>query len=471
MKRWIWIIVALLIIAVGIAGWAILRNRQASAALAALQTVPARRGQLTAVVGATGTVRANQNARLTYAASGEVGEIHVGLGESVGRDALLAELAADSLPTPVILARVDLVNARKALDDLLTSTVQAAQAEQNLVLAQEALNSAVRSWRFFRSASPRSTSYEQRSAQLQRSAAEERLTAAQIALVALGPDDPELPAAEQAVEDAQAELDLGNWLVAWYQGEIPGEIDHARLDASVALAQANLEEAQRVWERVAGGAHPDDIASAEARLAAAEATLASARVRAPFAGTITSVNASAGDLVSPGSAAFTLTDLSRLFVDVEISEVDINRVSIGQPVTLIFDAIPTQKYNGEVVEVALTGTALQGVVNFLVTIELLDADQAIRPGMTAAISIVVESVEDVLLVPNRAVRVNEGRRVVYILEDGLPVAVPIELGASSESDSEVVGGGLKEGDLIVLTAINNGINFGPPGGGMFGGRR
>ena len=147
---------------------------------------------------------------------------------------------------------------------------------------------------------------------------------------------------------------------------------------------------------------------------------------------------------------------------------DINSVSIGQPVTLSFDAILGKEYHGEVVEVAQTGTVVQGVVNFKVTVELTDADQDVKPGMTAAVNIVVNEMQDVVLVPNRAVRLVDGERVVYLLVDGQSVKTDISLGASSDTVSIVAGGDVNEGDTVIL---NPPVEFGPgsgPGGG-FGG--
>ena len=470
MKRWIWIVIAVAVIGAVLIGLRVINSRQEAAALESLETVVAERGSLTALVGATGTVRANQNAVLTYAASGTVGEILVSAGDVAIKDEVLATLDQSSLSAQLILAQADLVSAQKALDDLLVSQVQQTQAQLALSQAQDALNTAVHNWRNFRLSDEKDTWYEEVSASQQLNLAEDRLEAALAEYDALADGDPGKTAAQQAVNDAQVGVDLANWLVAWYEGEDPGEIDHALLDANVAIAQANLEEAQRAWERVADGPHPDDIAAAEARVAAAEATLAMARVSAPFGGTITSVDAMVGDLVNPGSLAFALADLSHLYVDVAISEIDINRVQLGQEVSLTFDAISNQTYQGNVSAVGLVGTAVQGVVNFTVTIELLDTGEAVRPGMTAAVSIVVKQVDDVLLVPNRAVRVVDGQRVVYIMADGNPEVVTIELGASSDTYSEVVGGDLQEGDLIILSVINDFSNFGPPHGGfMFGG--
>jgi HlyD family secretion protein len=131
---------------------------------------------------------------------------------------------------------------------------------------------------------------------------------------------------------------------------------------------------------------------------------------------------------------------------------------------LTFDAILGREYHGEVVEVTQAGTVEEGVVNFTVTVELTDADAAVKPGMTAAVNIVVEELQDVLLVPNRAVRLVDGERVVYVLQDGQSVKKNIRLGSSSDTMSIVAGGDVQEGDVVIL---NPPVEFGPGGPGGF----
>jgi HlyD family secretion protein len=234
------------------------------------------------------------------------------------------------------------------------------------------------------------------------------------------------------------------------------------LDANVAIAEAQLADAQREWERLRDGPDSEDIAAAEARVAAAQASANMARIAAPFAGTITRVDVMPGDQVTPGALAFGLADLSQLLVDVEVSEIDIDRVRPGQTVTLTLDAVLARTYQGTVTGVGLTGNAVQGVVNFPVTVEILDADASVRPGMTAAVNIVVDQIENVLVIPNRAVRVQDSQRVVYVLRNGVPQAVPVVLGASSDTNSQVLEGEVQAGDLIVL---NPPLQLGPGAGG------
>ena len=212
--------------------------------------------------------------------------------------------------------------------------------------------------------------------------------------------------------------------------------------------------------------NPDDLAAAQARLLAAQITVDSRLLTAPFAGTITEVDNKPGDQVTPASLAFRLDSLDHLFVDVLVSEVDINSISVGQPVELIFDAILDKQYKGIVNQVAPVGDAIQGVVQFNVTVELTDADENVKPGMTAAVNIIVNQITDVLLVPNRAVRLVNGQRVVYILVNDQLKKVDVTLGASSDTNSQVVTSDLQVGDNVVLNPpqdlfSSSGGPFGP----------
>ena len=236
-------------------------------------------------------------------------------------------------------------------------------------------------------------------------------------------------------------------------------------DASQQLsnAVATLYELER-------SPNPDDLAAAQARLQAAQATLSKAALTAPFDATVTEVDIKPGDQVSPGSIAFRLDKLDRLLVDVQISEVDINSVQVGQPVNLSFDAILDKQYNGVVSQVPTVGDIIQGVVEFNVLVELTDADQDVKPGMTAAVNIVVDQITNALLVPNSAVRVVDGQRVVYVLKDNQLQEVEVTLGASSDTHSQVIDGNLQVGDEIVLNPPQDffGTNGGGPPFGMGG---
>jgi HlyD family secretion protein len=218
------------------------------------------------------------------------------------------------------------------------------------------------------------------------------------------------------------------------------------------------------------GPDPSDVAAAQARMDAAQATINYSRLIAPFAGMVTLTDPMIGDQVSAGSSGFRVDDLSHLLVDVQVSEVDINSVTVGQPAVVTFDAVLGREYHGNVVEVSQVGTSVQSVVNFNVTVELTDPDAEVKPGMTASVTITIQSLENVLLVPNRAVHLVNSQRMVYVLRNGQLLEVPLTLGASDETLSEVTSGDLSAGDVLVL---NPPANFTPGQGGdpgrMFGG--
>ena len=414
-------------------------NAGGNAALESLQTAAVERGNLTATIGATGSVRAVQSATLTWGTSGTVEEINVEVGDRVTADQVLATLQLNSLPQNVIMAQVDLADAQDALDldlaekakalaeaqnavedaerDLYNLThpgkqVDIDQAFANMVLAKDKLDQAREDYEPYANKP------------------ENNLTRANYLL---------------RLTEAQKEYDSAVRIYNAFTGTA-NATDISVAEGLLALVQGQLDIAQRDYDNAVAGL-PN---SAEAQVAAAESALKLSRIEAPFDGVVTDAFPLPGDQVTAGVVAFQLDDLSKLLVDVQVSEVDINHVQIGQDAVITFDAAPDSEYHGKVTGVALAGAIDSGVVNFRVTVELTDPDEFVHPAMTAAVNIVVTKLQDVLLIPNRAVRVLDGKRVVYVLRDGQLVPVEVLIGASSEIFSELVGGELLETDTIVL---------------------
>jgi HlyD family secretion protein len=457
MKRLLTIIIILVVVGViAFFGITALRQRQQEATLSDLQTVVAGRGSLTATIGATGMVHANQTAVLTWQTSGNIEQISVATGDTVSADQVLATLQTSTLSQNIILAQADLINAQRALDDLLNDTTSPVQALQAVYSAQQGIRAAERAMDRFEGDEYKDALDEARQNVIDRG---DELEAAQEAFEPYEDWDAsnetrqdyeqELIDAQNAYDEAVRTVDLL---------ELEAEVAQANLDA----ANATLAAAQRVYDRVKDGPNADDVTVLESRIAAAQAALDLTQLTAPFDATVTEVNLKLADRVAPGTLAIRLDDLSRLIVDVQVSEVDINQIQMGQSVNLTFDAILDKEYHGSVIEVAQVGSVVQGIVQFNVSVELIDADQDVRPGMTAAVNIIVEQLDNVLLVPNRAVRLVDGQRVVYILQNEQLEMVEITLGASSDTESEVVDGGLKIGDLIVLNPPQNYEAGGPP---------
>jgi HlyD family secretion protein len=427
-----------------------------AASLDNYQTVQASRGNLTATVGATGAVKARQTALLNWKTNGIVDEVYVDVGDFVEAGTLLASLVESSLPQNVILARADLTNAQRALDDLLNSEVGRAQALQAVSTARQNLIEAERGL----------VRFDEQEYQEELDQARENILEARDNFRQAEEDfEPyedwnednatrreykdQLEEAEREYEEAIRALNLL-------------ELERALAHANLELRQAQLAQAEREFDRLADGPDQDEIAALEARIAAAEATIMLASIEAPFDGVITEFNVRPGDNAVANQNAFRIDDLSRLLLDVRVSEVDINRIHVGNTVNLTFDAIQGREYRGVVTQVSNVGTVNQGIVEFLVTVELEEQDEYVKPGMTAAVNVVVERLENVLLVPNRAVRSVDGQRVVYVIRNGSMERVSITLGATSDTNSEVANGDIRSGDEIVLNPPANFTNGPPP---------
>ena len=292
----------------------------------------------------------------------------------------------------------------------------------------------------------------------------------------LPPDPVEIAKAESELAFATANLD-----------EVQREWERVKdgySSAEIAVLEAELNDAIREYEGVKDGPNPDDISELEARITAAEAAIAQQTVIAPFDGTITQVHTQEHDIVSPGTIAFQIDDLSRRSAILSISEVDVNRVFIGDNVSLSFEAIPGEVFSGKVVKIPSVGTRILGTTNFRITVEILNPDIRIKPGMTASVEIIVDQLDGVIKIPGNAVRSLDGELVVYkMIEEGrykLPSLgqnddgesddqaflsmretirydiqpVTVTLGTTSSAYIEVLAGDVQPGDLIILNPLD-----------------
>lgn len=460
------IVLGVVIIVIGLG--AIGRQNALRAQIQDLQTVEVEVGSLVATVGATGTVRAHQTANLVWQVSGTVEEVEVALGDRVRTGRILATLEQISLPQNVILAQAELVSAQDALDDLYEAyeDLGLAQAQKTLADARDDERDAELNLNWLKYPASKK---EIEAAYARLVLADRNLDRAKTVYNHYKKKSEKNTDRAQATVALDAAQDAYDAALRGYNSATGGasEVHIAQGEANLLVAQQKALEAEKEYKRLLEGPNAEDIAAAEARIAAAQATMKLSWIEAPFTGTVTMAKPMHGDTVTAGMSAFRLDDLSSLLVDVEISEVDINRVEVGQEVVLTFDAILAQEYHGKVVEVSPVGVEQQGIVNFNVTVELEDHDAQVKPGMTAAVNIVVTQLENVLIVPNRAVRVMEGKRVVYILSGGQLEMIEIELGDSSDFYSEVADGDLEAGDVIVLNPPLDFFqmgNGGPPGG-------
>jgi len=168
-------------------------------------------------------------------------------------------------------------------------------------------------------------------------------------------------------------------------------------------AQADLDQAQANYDSSVAA-----VAQAKANLAGAETDLRNSRIIAPIDGVVVDREYDVGHPVSASFQAptiFTIAqDLTKMQVSADVSESDIGMCKVGQPVRFNVDAYPDQTFHGKIAQIRLNATVNQNVVTYPVIIEVNNEDLALRPSMTANVTIDVATVHDVLRVPNAALR-------------------------------------------------------------------
>lgn len=195
-----------------------------------------------------------------------------------------------------------------------------------------------------------------------------------------------------------------------------------------------------------------EVGSARAALKIAEVELSYATLRAPISGIVASVSTQEGETVAVGLSAptfVTIIDLDRLQVDTYVDEVDIGKIKVGQKASFSVEAFPSVDIEGEVVGIYPKALLRENVVFYDVVIKSVKPSSvALRPEMTANVSIFLESREDVLLVPAKSVKKSGGASFVYVIENGKPMRREVRVGWKQGLFIEIIEG-LKEGDEVL----------------------
>ena len=286
-------------------------------------------------------------------------------------------------------------------------------------------------------------------------------------------DDTDRVRAQIMLESAKSRMDSAKAQYNWYNGETE-ELDVQKADAALRLAKAQLDDAVRAYNRIKDGPTENQVRSLEAQINAAAATINTSKIIAPISGTVAQVEAKPFDVISYSSAAspqvlaVRIDDLSSHYIDISVTELDINNISLGQDVTITFDAIPLREYTGTIVNRSNAGTVNNLSVTYSLTIKMDEADNSIKSGMMADVAIVSSQAKNVLYVPQQAVTVAEDgvtRIVQKLMADGSYNDVPVQVGLSSGTNVQITSEELKEGDTVRLEQMTSGMNT--PFGQMF----
>ncbi|MCS7219907.1 MAG: efflux RND transporter periplasmic adaptor subunit [Anaerolineae bacterium] len=429
---------------------------------AGFPTTTVRPASEVAKVSAAGNVEIAQKRYVVFEVEGTVTNITVDVGDTVAAGEVLATLDTRNLERAVRQAQLNLAASQAQLDKLQEKANPA-----ELEAAKAALASAEEQYKSLLAGAS-----EEELAQLRAnlSKAEAALKEAQTAYdkIAWRNDigmTPQAAALQQATADYEAAK-------AAYEAATKGPSA-----AELASAQAQVANARAQLETLLAGASEAELRAAEisveqARLSLeeAEARLAQAELRAPIAGTVLEVNITVGQEVGAGTQAFVLADLSALKLTVNVAEVDIPRIRVGQRAEVTIDALPGRTFQGVVDPIAPASTSSQGVVNYPVTIRLTDPDLSeVRPGMTAVANLLDEEASTGWLIPTNALQQRENGTFVLVLRNGAPTPIQVTPGETQGEWTLVRSPELKAGDQVigsVTSFLNRGEAASPRPGGF-----
>jgi len=239
------------------------------------------------------------------------------------------------------------------------------------------------------------------------------------------------------------------------------DLDTAETNAQSAEAQQKVTQAQ--------------VGQAQAALKIAKTNLQYTNILSPVDGTVISRSVDVGQTVAASFQTPTLfsiaQDLTKMQINTSVDEADIGKIQTGQEVSFTVDAYPDTLFAGKVSEVRNSPTTVSNVVTYDVIIKVDNPQLKLKPGMTANVSITIETRKDVLRISNAALRfkpadvkgksdINKDKQdmkgtKVWILEKGKPKPVKVTIGLSDGNYTEISAGELKAGQEIITDSLNN----------------
>jgi len=447
--------IVVLTIAVGIligfsyVGYRYLSSEKPASLADQLQTVSVQRGKIEATINALGSLAPAKEKWLSFEAGGPLQELHVAEGQQVKAGQTLAKLDSTSLERSVKQARAELESAQIRLEQAKhpytqldlemaegaarDATVALENAKKNLTVVQDnpTTNEEIRNLEY--EANWYEVNYGKTLKKFE----------------------------EGKIDQEKLNLEYSNMLTAQEKLRVArerAEIAISEAQNQVAQAEDNLKKAQEELATIKGGADPDEVKLAENQVEIAQVSLEraledleGATLAAPFDGTIASIKASPGEMIVAGDKLIHIVDLSSLQIEVSVDEYDIGKIRVEQEALIIPDAFPDRKLSGNVTNVSVVPATSEGMASYPVTISVPDPDPIVRPGMGAEVNIVVAKKENVLLVPNSAIKESDEGKMVYVLSENQIASVPVALGISNGEVTEVVKG-LKEGDQAITSS-------------------
>jgi HlyD family secretion protein len=438
------IVIGIIVIAVIVAlAIAIPRMMTTDVSVKNADIVTVRRGTLTATVNATGSISPMREAQLGFNTSGSLIKLDVKQGDMVKSGQVLASLDTRELELQLAQSEASLASAQARLDQLKNPS------PTDVAAAQAAVNSAEAALAQLKT--PNQNDYAMAKADIDK--AQAALARAQADYDRIGgASNPFIAMSAQGLNLQQATLDYQKALAAFNARVNPS-------DSQIKQAQSAVEQAKAQLAKLTTP-NANDVKSTQASVDQAKASrdlsktrLDYAVIKAPFDGIVTHVDVDLGTSVTAGRTIIGVADASEYRVKLNIDETDIAKIKVGQEVTIGLDAYANVNIPAKVTEIAATATTVQGVVNYVVTVTLNPGQTPLKIGMTADANIIVTNKDNVLLVPNTAIRAQSNRYYVTIPKGTDQVEeIEIKAGLANEQETEVISG-LSEGQQVIISLI------------------
>ncbi|MFH2012342.1 MAG: efflux RND transporter periplasmic adaptor subunit [Pseudomonadota bacterium] len=210
------------------------------------------------------------------------------------------------------------------------------------------------------------------------------------------------------------------------------------------------------------------VAQAEAALRYAETNLKYTKILSPIDGIVVSRNVDVGQTVAASFQTPTLftiaQDLTKMQIDTNVDEADIGKVKTGMDVEFTVDAYPDLTFKGAVSQVRNAPITVQNVVTYDVVVNVDNPEYKLKPGMTVNVSIIVSKKENILKIPNTALRFKDPDTVilstysipgVWILKDEKPKRITVKTGISDGNHTELLSGKIREGQEVIVESLKN----------------
>jgi HlyD family secretion protein len=270
--------------------------------------------------------------------------------------------------------------------------------------------------------------------------------------------------ADVATARAQLQKDEAN--LAYAQAS---EARYASLIASQATSQDSYDITVNALNQARAQVAVDQasIAQKNAELDAAQINLGYTSIASPVDGVVVSRNVTMGQTVAASFQTPTLfliaTDLSKMEIDTNVSESDEGGVHVGNRALFTVEAFPDSTFEGVVTQVRQAPQTVQNVVTYDVVATVPNAQLLLKPGMTATVRIITAKRDNVLRVPDQALRYVPGglssakaqadaqEPQVWVLRNGSPVRVPVKTGLDDDTYSEIVSGDVRLGDKVIVS--------------------